>query len=33
MGIFGEDGYVYGLDCNDGFKGGYLSLSSLSHIH
>lgn len=32
-GHFGEDGYVYGMDCGDGFSGVYLSPNSLSCIH
>ena len=30
---FGGDGYFYGMDCGDGFKGLYLSPKSSSCLH
>ena len=32
-GIFWGDGYVYSIDCSDGFMGVYLSQNSLSYIY
>lgn len=29
----GGHGYVHGVDCSNGFMGGYLSPSSLSSVH
>ena len=30
---FGSNGYVYGIDCGDRFKGIYLSPNSSIYIH
>ena len=31
--MFGDDGYVHGIDCGDGLTNIYLSPNSLSYIH